>query len=192
MSHPADNKKSIFTYNDYLKWPEGDRWELIDGIAYNMSPAPSRRHQQISMRLATAIHNYLQGKSCEVYTAPFDVRLPEKGQADENSKTVVQPDILVICDESKLDAKGCKGSPDIIIEITSPSTASLDFIKKMSLYERHGVAEYWIVHPTDNIVMIYKQTTGNNYGRAVIYSAENTITSTLLPGLIIDLKEIFA
>ena len=118
--------KETYTYGDYLSWPDEERWELIDGIPHSMSPAPSRVHQEISMELARQIANHLIGKNCRVYAAPFDVRLPKGGEKDEQIETVVQPDLVVVCDESKLDERGCKGPPDLIIEILSPHTAAKD------------------------------------------------------------------
>ena len=121
----------IFTYKDYLTWNDNEGWELIDGVAYSMAPSPSVNHQRVAMELGRQFANFLSDKPCEVFSAPFDVRLPETNEDDEDSKNVVQPDIVVICDSSKLDEKGCKGVPDLTIEIVSPASASIDNIKKM-------------------------------------------------------------
>ena len=137
------------------------------------------------------IANFLTDKSCEVYFAPFDVRLPETDEADENIVTVVQPDIVVICDLKKLDDKGCRGAPDLIIEILSPETSSKDMKIKLALYERHGVKEYWIVHPIDNIVMVLQLDKNKQYGKPTVYSEEDKITTPILKGLEIDLSLIF-
>ncbi|MBI4778090.1 Uma2 family endonuclease, partial [Candidatus Desantisbacteria bacterium] len=129
MGFEARKKEERFTYGDYLKWPDDQRWELIDGVAYDMSPAPSRKHQKVVGELFAQFHSYLKDKSCEVYVAPFDVRLPEVDEgvaplaADEEIITVVQPDIVVVCDRDKLDDRGGRGAPDIVIEILSPWTA---------------------------------------------------------------------
>jgi Uma2 family endonuclease len=187
---PLENNKG-FTYKDYLQWDDDRRWELIDGIAFNMTPAPSRKHQQVSMELAVQIANFLKGKQCEVYAAPFDVRLPEKDEPDDEIKTVVQPDISVICDKTKLDDRGCRGAPDLIIEIVSPFTARKDLKDKMFLYERCGVKEYWIVHPEEKILMRYKLE-NNRYGRAEIFSQEDTLRTVLLEGLEIELAAVFS
>lgn len=125
-------------------------------MIFDMSPSPSRNHQEISVELLRQFSNYLIDKTCKVYAAPFDVRLPEGDENDTNIETVVQPDIAVICDKCKLDDKGCKGASDLIIEITSPSTARKDLKEKLFLYEKSGVKEYWIVHPTDKTVMVFK------------------------------------
>ena len=115
-----------FTYGDYLTWDDGERWELIDGVPYNMSPAPTVRHQAISRELSTEFALYLRGKPCQLFAAPFEVRLPEVDESDELVETVVQPDLSIICDKSKLDEAGCRGAPDLIVEILSPSTAHKD------------------------------------------------------------------
>ncbi|MCP5051670.1 MAG: Uma2 family endonuclease, partial [bacterium] len=145
MSMPLRKNDEFFTYADYLTWPDDERWELIDGIPFNMSPAPSPYHQEILVNLIFEIKKSLKDGDCKVYAAPFDVRLPEVHQTDGESSNVVQPDILVICDREKIDDKGCKGAPGFIIEIVSPGTAKKDMKFKLMLYEKHGVPEYWIV-----------------------------------------------
>lgn len=190
MEHSAKNNYIRYTYADYLNWPEDEHWELIDGIAY-MSAAPSRRHQEIQVELLRQISNYLVGKSCRVYGSPFDVRFIQSNEMDENIKDIVQPDITVVCDKSKLDHRGCLGSPDLIIEIVSPSTASIDYIKKLSLYEKNAVKEYWIVHPTDEIVMIYRLDTNKKYDRPSIYDKSSEITVKIFEDLKIDFNLVF-
>jgi Uma2 family endonuclease len=179
-----------YSYEDYLTWPEGERWELLDGIAY-MSAAPSRRHQEIQVELIRQISNYLIDKSCKVYGSPFDVRLAESNEENGNIRNVVQPDITIVCDQSKLDDRGCKGSPDLVIEIVSPSTASIDYIQKLSLYEKNEIKEYWIVHPTDEIVMIYKLNKDKKYGRPEIYSKEHNVKIGIFEELTIILNKVF-
>ncbi|MDD5392041.1 MAG: Uma2 family endonuclease [Thiothrix sp.] len=152
-----------FTYADYCKWSEDERWELIDGVAYAMA-APSTTHQRVISELVRQIGNFLVGKPCEVFPAPFDVRLAATDATDDQTNNVVQPDISIICDKNKLDDKGCKGAPDWIIEVLSPSTASKDLIHKLRLYERHGVREYWVVHPVDRVVMMWTLCTDGRYG----------------------------
>ena len=181
----------IFTYKDYLTWNDNERWELINGTAYNMAPAPSVNHQRVAMELGRQFANFLYDKPCEVFSAPLDVRLPETNEKDEDTKNVVQPDIVVICDSSKLDEKGCKGAPDLIIEIVSPASASIDNIKKMELYEKNGVKEYWIVHPIYKIITIYKITENGLYGKPEIYSEKDKIEVELLKGLTVDLSLVF-
>jgi Uma2 family endonuclease len=179
--HPARR----FTYGDYRHWPDEERWELIDGEAYGMSPAPSRSHQEWVVELARQVSNFLVGKPCRPYVAPFDVRLPENNEADDDIKTVVQPDISVVCDRAKLDDAGCRGAPDWIIEVLSPGTSRKDQIRKKALYERHGVREYWLVHPVDHILTRYFLENGR-YGAPLIEETAGTTEVRVLPGLAID------
>ncbi|MCX7841862.1 MAG: Uma2 family endonuclease [Clostridia bacterium] len=190
MGYPEKKDDKKYTYSDYIKWPDDQQWEIIEGTAYNMSPAPSRTHQKVTIAILNEFYNYLKGKPCEVYSAPFDVRLPTGNEEDDDIETVVQPDIAVICDKSKLDERGCKGSPDLIVEVVSPSTASVDYIKKLNLYEKHKVREYWIVHPVDKIVMVYSLL-DNKYGRPENFSMEDKVKVKVLGDLIVDLKGIF-
>lgn len=192
MAVAASVDDYLYNYGDYLSWPDEERWELIHGIPYDMSPAPSRIHQKISGNLHFEIKKFLDGKKCEIYTAPFDVRLPEGDEPDEHILTVVQPDISIICDEKKLDDKGCKGAPDAVIEITSPATFKKDIKDKLLLYERFGVPQYWIVHPKDQIIMAYKLNEQKQYGREEIFSKEDKISLNLKDGSIeIDLEKVF-
>lgn len=150
----AKDRQDRFTYRDYLTWPEEERWKLIDGVAYEMAPAPSRSHQEILLELSRQVATFFLGQPCRVYMAPFDVRLPRSNEADEQIDTVAQPDLAVICDPSKLDERGYRGAPDWIIEVLSPATAAKDQIQKRILYERVDVKEYWTVHPTDKVITV--------------------------------------
>ena len=191
MSNLAVKFDRKYTYADYKKWEDDERWELIYGEAYNMSPAPTRAHQIISGNLFFLIKGYLEDKKCQVYAAPFDVRFVDRAnQSDEDIETVVQPDIVVICDENKLDDAGCKGSPDIVIEILSLSTYKKDKFEKFYLYEKYGVKEYWIVYPGEKIVEIYKLTDGR-YGEPDVYGIGDNITVGLFPNLNIDCNDVF-
>jgi len=184
-------EKEFFTYEDYLHWKEG-RWELIDGVVYDMSPAPSREHQKITGDLFAKIHGQLAGSPCEVYVAPFDVRLPEnEGAADNKILTVVQPDIVVVCDDSKLDHRGCLGSPDLVIEVLSPSTAVHDLKEKRALYERHGIKEYWLAHPVDKILMVYRLDENGWYQKAEVFGGSDIIESSAVAGIEFGLEDIF-
>ncbi|SDF80708.1 Uma2 family endonuclease [Sporolituus thermophilus] len=190
MSLPAHTKQT-YTYADYLSWPKDERWEIIGGVAYNMTPAPSRRHQEISGALFNVLYNYLRDKSCKVYTAPFDVRLPEGNESDAEIKNVVQPDIVVVCDKAKLDDQGCKGAPDFIAEIISAHTARKDVREKFYLYEKAGVKEYWIVHPNDRTVLTFSLGTDGKYGIPEMFGPDDEIPVNVLPGLVIKLNDIF-
>ncbi|MCP4690459.1 MAG: Uma2 family endonuclease [Desulfobacterales bacterium] len=187
----AVQKASLYTYGDYLNWPDDERWELIQGEPYDMSPAPLFRHQRISMELSRQIANFLTDKPCEVVTAPVDVRLPENDEADEDVVNVIQPDIVVVCDKSKIDRRGVRGAPDLIVEILSKSTAAKDQIQKVALYEAHGVSEYWIIHPVDNLLT--KRVLGDDgkYGPPAIYPGEGRQSSAVFPDLSIDLDAVF-
>ncbi|ABY95656.1 Uma2 family endonuclease [Thermoanaerobacter sp. CM-CNRG TB177] len=189
---PLPKREDIYTYEDYLNWPNNQRIELINGQIYLMTP-PSTVHQRISREIFTSFAVYLRGKQCEVFSAPFGVRFPSGNEkSDKEIKTVVEPDIVVVCDKSKLDDEGCKGAPDLIVEITSPSTASRDKIEKFNLYEKHGVKEYWIVEPDDKVVSVFILQENSRYGRPDVYTVGNKIKVSIFEDLEIDLKDVFA
>ena len=180
---PGDRR---YTYADYCTWNDSERWELINGIPYAMSPARSPTHQRVSGELFGQLRDYLKGKPCEVFHAPLDVRL----NADDRDDTVVQPDLVVICDHSKIDEKGCTGAPDMIIEVLSPSTARHDRWMKYNLYKSARVQEYWMVDPDTKIVSVNVLTAGEYVGKA--YSDTDTAPVTVLPGCTINLSDVFA
>ncbi|HAO22691.1 MAG TPA: Uma2 family endonuclease [Desulfobacteraceae bacterium] len=182
--------EEYYTYRDYLNWPDDIRTELIDGVIYDMS-APSRVHQKVLTELSRQIANFLIGKPCEVYVAPFDVRLSEADEADDDILTVVQPDISVICDHGKLDDRGCRGAPDFIAEILSPSTAAHDQITKLSLYEKHAVKEYWIIDPTYKLLIVRILKENGSYGIPLIYEGKGLMRMTVLPELEINLDSVY-
>ncbi|MBP9088372.1 MAG: Uma2 family endonuclease [Kofleriaceae bacterium] len=175
----------LHTYGDYLSWSDDVRYELIDGVAYLMSPAPPRLHQELAGELHRQIANALLGKRCRPFIAPVDVRLPKRNEANELVDTVVQPEVFVVCDPSKLDVRGVRGAPDWVIEILSPTTAGHDQTTKLETYERAGVREYWLVHPTDRTVVVYTLLDGD-FGRPHIHEMNGTLASTVLPELMID------
>jgi len=180
------------SYSDYLNLTDEERLEIIDGVPYNMTPAPSTKHQQVSMNLSYLLMNFFKEKKCEVFAAPFDVRLFAEGKADDEVFHVIQPDLSVICDKRKLDEKGCAGSPDLIIEILSPSSAKMDKLTKRNLYEEALVKEYWIVDPQNELVELYHLGENELYGKPDFFSAEDTIESILFNGLKLNGKEIFS
>lgn len=191
MALPQLEQETNYTYADYLDWDEG-RWELINGEVWDMTPAPSRLHQEISGDLFYALYEFFKDKDCKVYMAPFDVRLPDSDTIEDYAvTTVVQPDISVICDQSKLDNRGCVGSPDLIVEILSPSTAAKDLKVKRALYEKHGVKEYWLIHPTDQVVMSYQLGEDGQYGKAQISDREDMLQSVQFEELKIQLNSVF-
>ena len=192
MALPQQSHTEYYSYADYFSWDDQKRWELINGEVWDMSPAPSRLHQDVLVRLVHALFSHFKDKSCMVYAAPFDVRLPDKEEVDDTEIfTVVQPDISVICDRKKLDDRGCVGPPDLIIEILSPSTAAKDLKVKRLLYEQHGVQEYWLLHPIDKVAMLYTLTTEKQYDKAQILDREDILTSVQFDQLSIALHSIF-
>src|SRR5690625_4113939 len=188
MAIPNDETK--YSYADYLTWAEGERVELIDGEIFNMSPAPSRRHQQILGELSTAFSVFLRDKECEVYFAPFDVRLFAENKQDEDVDNVVQPDLSVVCDQTKLDDKGCNGSPDLIIEVLSPSSIKMDRWTKYRLYEKAGVREYWLVDPVNESLEVHLLI-DDHYDFQGVFTKEDTVSVHVLPDLELDLNKIF-
>jgi len=179
----AKKTEERFTYQDYISWPEDERWELINGVAYNMSPAPSVAHQRIAIRFATILENNLKGKSCIPFIAPTDVVLSESD--------IVQPDIFVMCDKSKITKKNIQGAPDLVIEILSPSTKLKDRREKRILYEKYGVKEYIIIYPFDKILDQFYLGKNNKYGASDIFTAKETIKLLSLNGMKIALPEVF-
>jgi len=176
-----------YTYTDYASWPDdGNRYELINGEAYMMSPAPTWEHQGISQELSRQLGNFLHGKPCRVFSAPFDVRL----NAATDDDVVVQPDIVVICDRSKLSGTGCIGAPDLVIEILSRSSASRDKVMKFNQYLQAGVREYWIVDPDSKTVTVNILDNGRYYNTS--YAETDTVTVQVLEGCKISLPDIFA
>ena len=180
-----------YTYADYLLWHFKERVELIKGKIFKMSPAPSTRHQQISGNLHWEMRAFFQNHYCQMFYAPFDVRLPRQDQkvTDQKIYTVVQPDLCIICDESKLDERGCLGAPDLIVEILSPGNSKTEMLNKFELYQESGVREYWLVEPSQNAVLIYVlDETGKYVG---LQPAVESVQSSIFPELKIDLGQIF-
>ena len=181
-----------FTYGDYVTWVDEERWELIDGIPYNMSPAPRVAHQRILGEMYLQFGNWLKGKPCQVFIAPFDVRLPDAEEPDALVETVVKPDLLVICDKRKLDEAGCRGAPDLVVEILSPATAQKDLKIKFARYERAGVREYWIVDPVGKTAQVFARGSDGHYGRPQVFVDGDQARIGILPELVIDLAAVFA
>ena len=183
MSNLAEEIK--YTYKDYKKWDSKIRYEIIDGVPYAMA-SPSREHQRISREVLTQFSVFLKGKACEVFHAPFDVRL----NADSFDNIVVQPDILIICDKSKLDSRSVKGAPDMVIEILSNSNTRHDTVVKFRLYQRACVREYWIVDPYAKIIQVYILENGK-YGVGSVYRDDDIIPVSVLEGCQINLADVF-
>ncbi|GHU80042.1 hypothetical protein FACS1894145_5550 [Bacteroidia bacterium] len=187
------NLNRRYTYADYMTWWDDKRRELINGIIKMMSPAASMSHARISGWIYNSMYNYVnrhKGK-CEVFTAPFDVRLPKNGEKeDDKIYTVVQPDICLVCDPAKLDERGCIGAPDMIVEVLSPSTRKHDLNDKYRLYEASGVKEYWAVEPKSDITVFLLQEDGA-YGEGIVYTEKVKVPVHSLPGLEIDMEKLF-
>ena len=178
-----------YTFSDYMKWQFSDRVELLRGFINKMSPAPNRRHQALSRNLSYSFFKkFKNGKTCEVYFAPFDVRLHVPSAKKDT--TVVQPDICIICDKNKLDDQGCNGAPDLIVEILSPSNSKHDADTKFKLYEESGVKEYWMVEPEQQMVFVYSLQNSLYVGLKPFTIGE-IIDSPLFPDLKVEVDEIF-
>ena len=183
--------EKFYTYEDYCKFTDEKRREVINGVIYAMT-TPADEHQAVLVNLVFEFKGYLQGKKCVVRAAPYDVRLPKKGETKVTASTVVQPDIVIICDKNKIDRRGCFGAPDLVVEILSPSSGGTDRIKKFNLYQEHGVIEYWIVDAYNQTVdkFTLDKDTGK-YTRAETFSREDAISPTIFPDLTIKLEEVF-
>ncbi|MBC7890034.1 MAG: Uma2 family endonuclease [Ferruginibacter sp.] len=186
-----------FTYADYLTWNFKERIELIRGKIFKMCPTPTLVHQQISANIERKFFNFLDGRLCKCYNAPVDVRLKGKPfrkrkLRDDEITTVVQPDIIVVCDADKLkDNRSVDGAPDMVVEILSPGNTKTETKYKFDLYEENGVLEYWVVYPEYQQIYVYLLNENEEYGKPVIYEANEEILSTVLKGLSIPMDEIF-
>lgn len=173
------NPDAYYTYQDYLLWEFKERVELFLGRVFKMSPAPNVAHQRISMNLSMALSSHLKDGVCDIFHAPFDVKLPVSAK-DGHTDTVVQPDIVVICDPSKLDEQGCNGAPDLVIEILSPGNSRKEMKEKFELYEASLVKEYWIVDPANSDVVIYSLNNDGKYvGSKPFVSGEVVLTEVM-------------
>ena len=179
------------TYGDYLTWTEDVRYELIDGVAYLMAPAPALAHQDIAGEIFRQVANALAGGPCRVFVAPVDVRLPRADEADERIDTVVQPDVLAVCDPEKISERGVRGAPDWVVEVLSPATAGHDQVRKRRIYEQAGVREYWMVHPADRVLTVYRWEHGA-YGRPDTQLLEGETPVGVLPGAVVTWDELAA
>ena len=183
-----------YSFADYLTWQFQERVELIKGKLFKMA-MPSEKHQRVSSNLHGLFWSYLRGKQCQVYHPPFDVRLEKpphlRKLKDKSIFTVIQPDITVVCDMSKVDSKGCDGAPDLIIEILSPSTGSKDVKDKKAVYEFAEVPEYWIVHPNDQTVIVYLLNEQKKYVIDNVYTSTDIIKVSIFDDLEIDLADVF-
>jgi len=184
-----------YSYADYLTWRFDEAVELIKGKISLMCPAPNVRHQRFSVYLSSHLFFYFKNKHCQIFSAPFDVRLYDRKKsllANQQITTVVQPDICVICDRAKLDEQGCNGAPDWIIEIVSKSTAKKDTKAKHALYAESGVKEYWLVFPYEEVVQQFVlPDSGGRYQLHTNFANDDQAASYLFPDLAIDLAALF-
>ena len=181
-----------YSYADYLRWEFDERLELIKGKIFTMSPGPATLHQRILLKLSYQLYHFLQKRSCEVFIAPFDVRLPQNSLDDNWVYTVVQPDLCVICDKSKIDGKGCIGAPDIVVEILSPGNSKKELKNKFEVYEEAGVKEYWIIHPEERTFFKYVLNASGRFEPTHLLTLGDHVTSSVLPGFELSLDEVFA
>ncbi|MBI1920881.1 MAG: Uma2 family endonuclease [Geobacter sp.] len=182
MGSTAKRVGNGFTYADYLTWPDDERWEIIGGEAYAMTPAPTLRHQDVAGNIFAKFKEHFRGKPCKPFYAPTDVVLD-----DHN---VVQPDILIVCDKNKMTDANIQGAPDLIVEILSPSTGLKDKREKKALYERFGVREYLVVDPEHEMVERFVLADGR-YGREDVFGWKEALPLAVFPELSLDLWEIF-
>ncbi|MDN3690497.1 Uma2 family endonuclease [Cyclobacterium jeungdonense] len=189
--HEPDLEYSNYSYADYLTWEMEEVVELIKGTIFKKAAAaPKRLHQRISAKLLTRLYVFLEHRTCQVYSAPFDVRFSKKSTEDKKIHDVVQPDICVVCDTEKLDERGCIGAPDLIVEILSPGNSTVELKHKFDLYESNGVREYWIIHPETQDLLIYNLVDGK-YVPSRLFTSGDVVESTVLKGFALDLEEFF-
>jgi Uma2 family endonuclease len=182
MTFPSEKEQLRFSWSDYKDWPETERWQIIDGQAFNMTTAPNIRHQKITGNLYSTIREQLKGKSCTPFIAPTDVVFDDYN--------IVQPDVLVVCDKNRITDANIQGAPDLVIEVLSPSNSLMDKRLKLQLYERFGVPEYLLVDPLNDLVERYTLVEGA-YGRAEIFAWSEKLLLVALPGITLLLWEIF-
>ncbi|HBG04591.1 MAG: hypothetical protein A2075_21310 [Geobacteraceae bacterium GWC2_58_44] len=182
MGSTAKKMGNGFTYSDYASWPEDERWEIIAGEAYAMTPAPSIRHQRILVHLASRFAQFFEGRGCSLFIAPTDVVFDDRN--------IVQPDLLVVCDKKKMTEQNIQGPPDLIVEILSPSTAVKDKREKKALYERFGVREYLIVYPAEELAERFVLADGH-YGTEEVFGWEEILPLAIFPELTLNLWELF-
>jgi len=180
-----------YSYASYLNWLFPERVELIAGKIFKMSPAPSSVHQVVVGNIFLKLGNFLKKQPCKVFISPFDVRFPRESKDDKEIFTVLQPDICVICDRSKIDVRGCIGAPDLVVEVLSPGNTRMELLNKYHVYEEFGVKEYWIVSQSDQNILIYTLNEDGKFQPSKIFTLSEKITSTVLPGFELALDDIF-
>ncbi len=191
MGLPKSKDDRIYTWADRETWPDDERWELLDGVAWQMA-SPSTRHQDVVTEISAVFRTHLRGKPCKSLVAPFDVHLPDSvHQETKTIRTVVQPDVVVYCDPEKLRPGWGRGAPDLTVEVLSPWTSQKDLREKFELYERHGVREYWIVGPFEKSVAVYLRGADGKFGKPRVLEREGLIESVVLPELGLTIETLF-
>ena len=183
-----DPINGLYTYAEYLLWKFEERVELLKGKLFKMS-APSPAHQVVQSNLNIELGLYFRNQKCQIYPAPFDVRLPAKGETGDAIHTVVQPDLCVVCDRTKIDSRGCIGAPDLVIEIISPGNSKKELKQKFKLYEEAGVREYWVIHLSEEYVIV--NVLENNHYKTLSPIVDDEVHSVIFPTLKVHTKEIF-
>ena len=181
-AHALRDPEGRFTWQDYQAWPTEERWEIIDGIAYNMSPAPSTKHQRVAGKLHANLDRSLSGKGCIPFIAPTDVKLSDQD--------VVQPDILVVCDPAKITESHIEGAPDVVVEVLSPHTSAKDLREKKALYERAGVKEYVVVDPLEHYAIRFLST-ADGFDKGTVFGPDQRLVVMTLEGAEVPLWEVF-
>lgn len=169
MGRPACTLERRYSYGDYRQWLDEECWELWDGIPRAMSPAPGQAHQTLVVEIIYQFRSQMEGLKCRGFVAPLDVLLPEGEEADDCVRTVVQPDVLVVCSPEKLTPRGCRGAPDLVVEVASPSSAAADLRGKLEIYEKHGVPEYWVVLPEARVLFQFLREPDGRYSRPLVW-----------------------
>ncbi|RDC56489.1 Uma2 family endonuclease [Pedobacter chinensis] len=180
-----------YSYANYLNWLFPERVELIKGKIFKMSPAPSSVHQEITGNIFVKLANFLKKQPCKVYISPFDVRFPKESNSDKAIFTVLQPDICVICDRNKIDARGCIGAPDLVVEVLSPGNTKIELLHKYQVYEEFGVKEYWVVSQSDQSILIYTLNDSGKFQPSKLFTLSEKVTSSVLPGFELVLDDVF-
>ena len=183
MGLQAEHTEQPLTWVEYQDLPDDQRWEIIDGTAYAMTPGPLFRHQKISAKLLGALDAFFAGKGCHSLAAPMDVKLSESD--------IVQPDILVVCDLDRIKPTHIEGAPTLVVEILSRSSIVHDRVRKLHLYAAHGVKEYWLVAPYPSVVEVLVLENGV-YSIADTYARDDVLVSPTFPGLSIPLADVFS
>ena len=183
MAQPVPEQSPTYTWDDYRTWPDDERWEIIDGEAIVMSPSPTYRHQRLLAQLVRKLGDFFDGRPCEVLPAPMDVKLSDTD--------IVEPDILVVCDPEMIKSTHIDGPPTLVVEILSPSSAVHDRLRKLHLYARAGIPEYWIATPFPSLIEVLVLR-DKAYEIAGVYGRDDVLESVRFPGLRIDLSDVFS